>query len=175
MSGPQLSLAEWIVLALVVEEPKHGFAVAALTAEDGDVGRAWQVPRPIVYRALNRLAEVELVQVEATVRGGRGPQRSVIAATAAGKSAVRLWLAEPVAHVRDVRSELLVKLALLARRGRDSRKLVAAQRAVFVPIEAALVARQETQTDFSRTLATWRTENVRAALRFLDEIQSHLA
>jgi DNA-binding PadR family transcriptional regulator len=167
---PPLSLAEWIVLALIVEQPRHGFAVAALTAESGDVGRAWHVPRPIVYRALGRLAELELVLLEATESGGRGPQRSVLAASAAGAEATGCWLVQPAAHVRDVRSELLVKLALLARRGQDPGALIRAQRGVFARIERALERQQHAETGFDRVLATWRTESVRAALRFLDEI-----
>src|SRR5262245_54564366 len=113
---PGLSLAEWIVLALVDEGPTHGFAVAALTAEDGAVGRAWHVPRPIVYRSIDRLTDHELIRLEATVASERGPQRAVVAATPAGHRACGLWLARPVAHIRDIRSELLVKLGLLARR-----------------------------------------------------------
>lgn len=53
------------------------------------------------------------------------------------------WLREPVPHVRDVRS------ALLARRGRDPRGLLADQRAVFTPIEAALQAQRVGETEFS--------------------------
>jgi len=55
----QLSLPERIVLALVDEAPKHGFAVAALTAETGELGRAWHLPRPIVYRAVTRLTDLD--------------------------------------------------------------------------------------------------------------------
>jgi DNA-binding PadR family transcriptional regulator len=173
VESPQLSLAEWIVLALIAEQPRHGFAVAALTAQDGDVGRAWHVPRPIVYRAVTRLTELGLLDVQATERGGRGPQRSVLGATERGTAAARQWLGRPVQHVRDGRSELLVKLALLTRRGRGELKLIKAQRAVFMRIEAALVRQQEHEDGFSRVLATWRTETVRAALRFLDDVQAH--
>lgn len=50
------ALPEWTVLALRREEPRHGFAIATLTAPDGALGRVWQVPRPVIYRALGRLA-----------------------------------------------------------------------------------------------------------------------
>jgi PadR family transcriptional regulator AphA len=168
--GPDLSLAEWIVLTLIVEQPRHGFAVAALTAHDGEVGRAWHVPRSIVYRATGRLTEFGLVRVEATEQGGRGPQRSVLSATEPGAAAVRVWLRAPVAHVRDARSELLVKLALLGRRGRGQLTLIKAQRVLFARIEAALTRQQDGEDDFGRVLGSWRIEGVRAALRFLDEV-----
>jgi len=169
---PELSLADWIVLTLVDEHATYGFAIATLTAADGDVGRAWHVPRPIVYRSLERLAEVGLVQVEATEPGQRGPQRSIVAPTAAGRSACRAWLRRPVAHVRDVRSELLVKVGLLLRRGQSPRALIAAQRKVFEPVEASLTQRATDETAFGSVLARWRLENVRAALRFLAEFDS---
>ncbi|MDQ3466138.1 MAG: helix-turn-helix transcriptional regulator [Actinomycetota bacterium] len=137
------------MLALVDEAPKHGFAVAALTAETGELGRAWHLPRPIVYRAVTRLTDLGLVRVQSTEPGQRGPQRSVLAVTGDGAGQTDRWLREPVPHVRDVRSALLAKLALLARRGRDPRGLLADQRAVFTPIEAALQAQRVGETEFS--------------------------
>jgi PadR family transcriptional regulator AphA len=169
---PQLSLAEWIVLSLVDENPTHGFAIAALTAEDGDIGRAWHVPRPIVYRSLDRLGELGLVRVESTEAGSRGPQRSIVAATREGNSAVHAWLARPVAHVREVRSGLLVKLALLLRRHAEPSDLIAAQRKTLTAVQGALEQRTATETDFGHILASWRIENVHAALRFLDNVDS---
>jgi PadR family transcriptional regulator AphA len=167
---PPLSLAEWIVLALIAEQPRHGFAVATLTAADGDVGRAWQVPRPIVYRAMATLGRHALIDIAATEPGGRGPQRSVYAATAAGTHAVRRWLRSPVQHVRDTRSELLVKLALLDRRGWSRRPLITAQRKVFSRREADLLAQLRGEDGFGRVLVTWRLESARGALRFLDGV-----
>ncbi|MEV6926467.1 PadR family transcriptional regulator [Dactylosporangium sp. NPDC051485] len=168
MPVPSLSLAEWIVLTLVDEGPAHGFAIAALTAEDGDVGRAWHVPRPIVYRAADRLTAAGLLVVTETTAGHRGPQRSILTTTEAGAAAVADWLARPVGHVRDLRSEFLVKLALLTRRGCALDALVAAQREVLAPLEPALARRRAEATGFTAILAAWRHENARAALSFLD-------
>ncbi|WP_432986279.1 PadR family transcriptional regulator [Dactylosporangium sp. CA-233914] len=167
---PSLSLPEWIVLTLLDEAPAHGFAIAALTAEDGDVGRVWQVPRPIVYRAVDRLTAAGLLVMAETQAGHRGPQRSILGATPAGAAAVREWLGRPVAHVRDLRSEFLVKLALLTRRGGSLTDLVSAQRAVIAPLEPALARRRAEAPGFAAILAAWRHENARAALRFLDGI-----
>ena len=167
---PVLSLPEWIVLTLVDEAPTHGFAVAALTAADGDVGRAWQVPRPIVYRSLDRLIDLGLVRPESTEAGHRGPQRSIVATTPAGRRACRAWLSRPVSHIREVRSELLVKLGLQARRGAPTESLIAAQKAVFAPMQEALEQRVNEESEFGWVLARWRAENIRAALRFLDDL-----
>lgn len=167
---PALSLAEWVVAALVDEQPRHGFAIAALTADDGELGRVWRVPRPVVYRAIGRLEDLLLIEVSGTEDGARGPQRSVLTTTGAGSETVGAWLARPVRHVRDVRSELLVKLALLRRRRRGTARLVAAQRRVITGIDAALTRQADDASGFDAVLARWRVENARAVLRFLDSL-----
>jgi PadR family transcriptional regulator AphA len=164
----ELSLAEWTVLAVVDEEPAHGFAVATLTAPDAELGRVWQIPRPVVYRAIGRLGELGLVTA-AGEEPGRGPRRQIVAATPAGTAEVRRWLLAPVRHVRDVRSQLLMKLALLDRRGIDPAPLLTRQRALLGPIVAAL-ADQPSGTGFDAVLAAWRRTTARATLAFLDEL-----
>ena len=47
---PELSLPEWTVLTVLSQQPAHGFAVAALTSPQAELGRVWQIPRPIIYR-----------------------------------------------------------------------------------------------------------------------------
>src|SRR5580698_1962885 len=129
-SLPEMSLPEWLVLAILSRQPAHGFAVAQLTAPDGDLGRVWQIPKAVVYRAIGRLLDAGLIVPEGTERG-LGPQRTVYAATDDGRAAAQRWLHEPVEHVRDIRSELLLKLALLDRADEDAADLLHAQRAVL--------------------------------------------
>jgi PadR family transcriptional regulator AphA len=168
---PELSLAEWIVLSLTTDGPTHGFAIAAATARDGEIGRAWHVQRPIVYRCLDRLAGGAMIRAVAVESGDRGPNRTLVEATDEGSDAVRTWLLTPVAHVRDLRSELLVKLALLARGDGDSAPLIRVQRAALGPIADALGAQLEAEAGFDRVLTSWRAENAQAALRFLDRLE----
>jgi len=164
-----LSLAEWLVLSVVREEPTHGFAIAALAGARGEIGRVWRLPRPIVYRALQRLRDADLVSAVGVEETSHGPARTVVEVTPAGAAAVWSWLARPVVHVRDVRSELMVKLALLDRAGADPSGLLTAQRAVFVPIVEALRELRDQAHGFDRTLASWRYETAVATLAFLDE------
>ncbi|GAA1892364.1 MarR family transcriptional regulator [Asanoa iriomotensis] len=166
-----LPLGTWIVLALVDEAPTHGFAVAALTAEGAEIGRVWQIPRPLVYRSIDRLIELDLVTVESTEAGARGPRRSIVATTADGAAAAAGWLDRPVTHVRDMRSELLVKIALRMRRGLSLGPLASAQRAVLTDVHAALDHQRAASTGFGRVLLSWRLENAEAALRFLEDIE----
>jgi len=168
-AAPQLSLAEWVVLAVLAEGPTHGFPIAQLTAPDGELGRIWQVPRPIVYRAMTRLAAARLIVADGC-EPGRGPQRTIYVVTPAGRAAVSDWLQTPVGHVRDVRSHLLMKLALLHRAGLDPAALLRRQRDVLTPIAAAIEAERPDPHGFEATLLAWRRANAEAAISFLTDI-----
>jgi DNA-binding PadR family transcriptional regulator len=157
------------VLAIVAERPTHGFPIARLLADDGELGRIWQVPRPIVYRALTRLAESHLIAEDGN-EAGQGPQRTIYAATTAGHKAVGYWLDTPVDHFRDVRSHLLMKLALLHRRGSDPTGLLRRQRDVLAPIAEAMAAERPPPQGFDATLMAWRRANATAAISFLADV-----
>jgi hypothetical protein len=73
-----------------------------------------------------------------------------------------------VDHPRDIRSELLVKLALRDRIGTDNSDLLRRQHAQLAPISAALTDRLRAATCLQRTLALWRSESLSATLRFLE-------
>jgi DNA-binding PadR family transcriptional regulator len=170
MSGlPMLSLPEWTVLAVVNERPTHGFAIAQLTASQGDLGRIWHIPRPVIYRSIGRLLDAKLLMPGA-VESGRGPQRTVYSVTPAGREAVQHWLDTPVAHIREVRSHLLLKLALLDRAGGDPSGLLERQRAALEPIAEAIKAEQPGPDGFDATLLAWRRATTAATLSFLEDI-----
>ena len=84
-----LSLAERTVLAILSERPAHGFAIARLTAPGGDLGRIWQIPRPVIYRSITRLLDAGLLTQDA-VESGRGPQRTLYAVTPERRRLARL-------------------------------------------------------------------------------------
>jgi DNA-binding PadR family transcriptional regulator len=165
---PSLSLSEWLVLCLVAETPRHGFAIARLLGAGGSLGQVWRVPKPVVYRALQRLENLGLVQTTGVEVSSEGPVRSLVDVTPAGRAAASAWLARPAGHNRDVRSELLAKLALLDRSGADPCPLLDAQREQLRPVAAALQERLAAATGFDRTIAAWRWETLSATLRFLD-------
>ena len=167
---PSLSLAEQTVLAILGERPAHGFAVARLTAPGGDLGRIWQIPRPVVYRSISRLLDAGLLTQDAVESGGRGPKRTVYAVTPQGRRLAEEWLDTPVGHVRDVRSHLLLKLALLDRAGDDPSDLLRRQRAALEPIARAIQAERPGQDGFEATLLAWRRATTAATLSFLDDV-----
>ena len=167
---PGLSLAEWLVLCLVSEGPTHCFAIAGLLAEDGNLGRVWHVRKAVVYRAAQRLEELGLIAASEKQPSRLGPARANLRATPAGRQAAGEWLGRPVGHARDIRSELLMKLALLDRAGADPRELLRAQRSQLVPVADALAGQVHTTSGFEQALTLWRHESISAALRFLDAL-----
>jgi DNA-binding PadR family transcriptional regulator len=164
-----MALAEWTVLVLLSQRPAHGFAVSQLTAPGGELGRIWRIPRPVVYRAIGRLVEAGLI-TPAAVEPGLGPQRTIYTVTPQGREAAETWLSTPVEHVRDIRSHLLIKLALLYRAGRDPAGLLTRQRAVLDPIARAVQDQQARLDGFDAILLAWRRATAAAAVGFLDEI-----
>ncbi|WP_265442708.1 PadR family transcriptional regulator [Flexivirga meconopsidis] len=168
----ELRPATLAVLGVVAESPTHGFAVAGLFAANGDLGRVWRLPRPVIYRELARLGEAGLVREVGVETGGPGPSRVVVEVTDEGRAVLDRWLVEPVQRAREVRDALLLKLALLHRRGGDPRPLIDAQRAVFEmrARELGAAAAATSVDDFERTLLLWRLSSTRAALDFLNAV-----
>ena len=165
-----LSPAEWASLALLAEQPAHGFAVARALAPEGEVGRVWSCSRPLVYRALERLGDLSLVNERGSEPSDAGPPRTVLGATRAGRRELERWLAEPAAHVRELRSSLMLKLLFLSRRGADASELLGRQRSVLAAVVAGLEEAAGGAEDFDRVLYLWRLESARAALRFVDDL-----
>jgi PadR family transcriptional regulator AphA len=159
----RLPFAESVCLALVTQKVSHGWALGNLLAPDGDIGRIWTLSRPLTYRAIDGLVDKDLISRTGHA-AGRGRDRVILAPTAAGRRLAREWLDMPVEHLRDVRTELLVKLFLRDRAGLDNQTLLARQAELFEPAIDAL-----TSTDPDDDLVDlWRRESARAVRRFLD-------
>jgi PadR family transcriptional regulator AphA len=161
--APELSFAEHVCLALVAEGASHGWAVGTELAPTGGIGRVWTLSRPLTYRAIDGLVDKRLVRRRGRAEG-RGPARLALAPTAAGRRALRGWLDAPVQHLRDVRTELLVKVSLRQRAGLDNDAFLVAQQQVFAPLIDVLVASSD-----GDLVDLWRRESARAVRRFLDQ------
>jgi PadR family transcriptional regulator AphA len=158
------------VLGLLVEEPRHGFALAKAMAPQGDLGRVWALPTPLVYRALSTLQTKGLASAAGPERSDVGPQRLLVTPTAEGRDRLAGWLTAPVEHLRDVRSLLMLKLALVIRMGGDPEPLLRAQAERLGPLVRQLESRaSEAAPGFDRVLMLWRLESARAAMRFLQQ------
>jgi DNA-binding PadR family transcriptional regulator len=166
----ELSLTDWVVLGLLAEGPRHGFALAKELEPGAELGRLWTVRRPLVYRAIDHLLEVGLAEPRLVEPGDQGPQRTVVAATRAGRTRVRRWLNEPVRHPREVRAALLVKLALRARRGETLATLAHKQLDAFRVVHDGLEQRRHGGRGVERLELEWRYEANQAIERFLQTV-----
>jgi PadR family transcriptional regulator AphA len=162
-----LTLAEWAVLGALGKRHSHGFALVKALAPQGHFGRIWSVPTPVVYRAINNLRAAGLIETVGAEPSDEGPTRTLIGLTADGKRQLDRWLATPVEHMREVRTQLLLKLAVLADLNRKPDRLATAQLKRFAPVLAALEARAVAEAGFDATLAEWRVESARSTIRFL--------
>jgi molybdopterin-binding protein len=87
----------------------------------------------------------------------------LLTCTAPGKRVVAQWLDSPVEHLRDVRTELLLKLLLRRRAGLPTEPLLEAQQQAFAAhIDALALARPGADP-----VDLWRRESARAVRRFL--------
>ena len=151
-------------LVLIIQGAEHGWAIGGLLAPEGEIGRVWSLSRPLTYRAIDHL--VDLRYVNRTVSpGARGRDRAVLRATETGRRAGAQWLEQPVAHPRDLRTELLLKLVLRQRCGMDLEPLLAAQLDALSPTLDALI----NTNPGSDVVALWRQESARAMRRFLKQ------
>jgi DNA-binding PadR family transcriptional regulator len=167
----ELMLAEWAVLGVVGEGATHGWALARVLGQHGQLGQAWTMTRPLVYRAVASLRERGLVRPVGADAVSLGPQRTILALTSEGDEALRDWLTRPVEHVRDIRTEFLVKLILLERRGDSAAELIQAQRDQLRPVVARLSEAAGQADGADRPVALWRAAAAAAALSFLDSLE----
>jgi DNA-binding PadR family transcriptional regulator len=159
-----LLLGEWACLGILYAAPAHGFAIAARLKPDADIGRIWSLSRPLTYRSLEQLTIRGLVEPIGEEPGIAGGNRTILTATRTGRAMFRRWVRTPVEHLRDLRSELLLKIVLADDNGIDIGDMIAAQRTRITEFIASLDDSGDT-TDIVRL---WRLESAGAALRFLE-------
>ncbi|MFV0309019.1 MAG: PadR family transcriptional regulator [Desertimonas sp.] len=159
---PDLLLGEWACLGVLCQAPAHGFAVAARLKPDGDIGRVWTMSRSLTYRALDQLVAKGCVEVVTQEPGVAGGPRRILGPTRLGRRRFGEWLVTPARHLRDLRSELLLKLVLADIVGVPIGPLIEAQRLAVERLAAALG-----DPDPADVVALWRHESAQVALRFL--------
>lgn len=167
MTGSMLSVTEHAVLGILCEGASHGFAISKHLDVDSEVGSVFTVPRSLVYRALDRLVENGYAGRVSTEKGG-GPSRVVLEATLKGQEEVRRWLDEPVAHIRDLRIEFLLKLTLLRRARESPLHLIRSQREALA---ATFNALDDPAIDRRDHVEQWRRNNAAAAAAYLETLE----
>jgi len=163
----ELLLGEWACLGVLYERRTHGFAIATTLRPDGELGRVWTLSRALTYRALDQLLQRDLIRAVGEEPGIAGGNRTLLEATRSGRDELRRWLAAPVVHLRDLRSELLLKLVIAERCDIDVTPMLQRQRTIVAELATVL---GEGTDDASDVVALWRHETSEAALRFLDHL-----
>ena len=159
----QLLLGEWACLGVLAQGPNHGFAVAQELRVTGRIGRVWSLTRPLTYRAIDQLIAHGYVEVIGEEPGTAGGNRTIVAITRSGRAALRAWCRTPVHHLRDLRSELLLKLVVAEVNDIDTSTLISAQRLI---VDDFVVANRGSRD----VVTSWRHEMALAAKRFLDKL-----
>ena len=164
----QLLLGEWACLGVLYLAPTHGFAIAARLKPQGDIGRVWSLSRALTYRSLEQLSLRGFIHSVGEEPGIAGGNRTILAATRTGRAQLRKWLATPVVHLRDLRSELLLKLIIADMCDIDITRTLELQHAHITQMADAISAQIRDQP--GDVVALWRSELSNAALRFLDRL-----
>ncbi|GIW17281.1 MAG: PadR family transcriptional regulator [Tepidiforma sp.] len=99
------------LLAALLAGPAHGYELVARLERLG-ASEVFPLEPPTLYGHLHSLAESGMVTWREERHGSR-PPRKVFELTRSGQEAAEAWLAAPVPRLRQVRQELLLKLALL--------------------------------------------------------------
>ena len=169
MARTDAELARNVVLALIVHEPRHGWALQEVLSPRGEIGQAWTLSKQLVYRAIDSLVDAGLVRRAAPKDGG-GADRVVVSPTAAGRRVTSEWLDSPVQHLRDVRTELVIKVMLRDLFGLPMKSFIQKQRTVFEPVITAI----ET-APASSPVNMWRRESASAVKRYLTRLEKSAA
>lgn len=185
-------VAEYALLGLLREGPRHGYALAAAFRPEGRLGVALRLKMSQMYAYLRKLERQGLlVAREEAAPDARRP-RHVFTLTTDGERAFDEWLAMPVRATREVRLAFLVKLAFALRDPSAALALVVRQRAAtsawlerqrategrLAPATVDLAGTPATGNEASPTLArlTLRQRILlsEAALAWLDEARALL-
>src|SRR5262245_45255430 len=171
----ELRPGDWAIMALLAEQPSHGWALAETLKPDGEIGAVWHLARPVVYRTLESLEQQGLIEPVALERSPHGPHRVVFTVASRGRGGLYEWLAEPVEHITEIRSLFLLNLVFAARAGIDREPLVRAQRELVEAEATAAELELAGRTDVDRVYGQFRRDEAQAVLGFLDSLidESH--
>jgi DNA-binding PadR family transcriptional regulator len=129
MSPVHVTLAPtaYAILGLLRERPMHGYEIARHFQPEADLGQVVPADMSTVYAFLKDLQEHGLIRGERVTVGAR-PPRTVFSLTAEAELLFLDWLRRPVARMREVRLDFLLKLYFARRLDvAEARALVKAQ------------------------------------------------
>jgi DNA-binding PadR family transcriptional regulator len=166
-----LSLGEYAILGMLRHRAMHGYQIAHRFTSDLDLGVVLPLDMSTVYGLLKDLQEQGLIDGQRETVGLR-PPRTVFHLTAEAEALFLQWLEEPVARLREVRSDFLVKLYFCRTISVTcTERLLTAQIAATTDYLQRLVALQaETPIDtFQRLVYDSKIVAARATVTWLED------
>jgi DNA-binding PadR family transcriptional regulator len=107
-SKTYLTASEYAVLGLLRQRPAYGYELQRHFSGGRGLARVCPIEPAMVYAILKSLSGLELIDGEWD--RSAYPPRAVYAATAEGDAEFQRWLRKPVARMREVRLDFLIKL-----------------------------------------------------------------
>lgn len=104
-----LTPSAYAILGLLHEQPMHGYEIARHFKPDSDLGQVVPADISTVYSFLKDLQEHGLLSGKRETVGAR-PPRTVFSLTADAAEIFLDWVYRPVARIREVRLDFLLKL-----------------------------------------------------------------
>ncbi|HEX9035383.1 MAG TPA: PadR family transcriptional regulator [Ktedonobacterales bacterium] len=136
-------VAEYALLGLLREGPRHGYRLAAEFGADGRLGVALRLKMSQMYAYLRKLERQGLLLAHDEPGESAHRTRRVFALTPAGARAFDAWWSAPVEATRDLRLAFLVKLAFTLDDPHAALALLDRQRDETAALLARLRAREE--------------------------------
>jgi PadR family transcriptional regulator AphA len=166
MVKDRLSLADNVCLVLIVLGAEHGWAVVQQLKPLTPLGRIWSLSRALTYRSIERLIELKYVRRRGVI-AGKGGDRRLVRATSLGRRIAHKWLEIPVEHLRDVRTEFLLKLELRTQAKKSNIGFIRRQQRAFAPVITTLGV---TAHSSRVPVDLWRSESAKSVDTFLRKL-----
>jgi DNA-binding PadR family transcriptional regulator len=171
-----LGAADYAIMGLLREQPRHGYELAEAFREGGDLGAVCGMPNNVLYAQIHRLERFRLV-AGTPEPIGRTRLRTVLRLTATGERAFLAWLDQPVGRMREVRQDFLVKLYFSRRMPtHDTARLLDRQIALCEGYLAERVRERRAAAagSFEELLGQMRVSGARATLDWLREYRAEV-
>lgn len=105
MARQALPLAmEHSILALLDEEPMHGYEIHQKLEQMAGIGKIWNLKQSLLYSKLERLESNGYIEQIPSTETSSLPARIVFKLTPTGKQSLLDWISSPVQKARDRKS-----------------------------------------------------------------------
>jgi PadR family transcriptional regulator AphA len=171
-----LGAADYAIMGLLREHPRHGYELAESFHEGGDLSPVCGMPNNVLYAQIHRLERFRLV-AGTPEPIGTTRQRTVMRLTPNGERAFLAWLDQPVGRMREVRQDFLIKLYFSRRMPtHDTARLLDRQidACELYLVERVRERRAATAGSFAELMSQMRVSGARATLDWLREYRAEV-